>query len=51
MESNYKVYSFVQIHPFRVRNRMAADYLEWAKTAKSDVIRKEALKRIEELLA
>ena len=30
---------------------MAADYLEWAKTTKSDVIRKEALKRIEELLA
>ena len=51
MESNCKVYSFVRIHPFCVRKRMAADYLEWAKTTKSHVIRKEALKRIEELLA
>ena len=50
MKSNYKVYSFVQIHPLCVRKRMAADYLEWATTTKSDVIRNEALKRVEELL-
>ena len=51
MELNYEVYSFVQIHPLCVRKRLAADYLEWAKTTKSDVIRKVALKCVEELLA
>ena len=51
MESNYKVYSFVRIHPRCVRKRMATDYLEWAKRTKSDVICKENLKRVEELLA
>ena len=37
--------------PLRIRKRMADDYLEWANTAKSDVIREAALKRVEELLA
>ena len=51
MESKYKVYSLAQALLLHIRKRMVADYLEWSKTTKSDVIRKEALKRIEELLA
>ena len=51
MESKFKVYSLAQALPLHIRKRTAADYLEWSKKTKSDVIRNEALKRIEELLA